>query len=62
MFESLFFLIIICIILYVIFWAMIKDDGQRNWWEDYRDVANKSGTTDDGDEDTESAEDMGEDK
>lgn len=35
MVESLMFFAFIGVILYVIFWAMIKDDGQTDWWEDY---------------------------
>lgn len=41
MFETIFFLMALLAILYVIFWAIINDEGQTEWWEKYKDTSQK---------------------
>ncbi|WND02609.1 hypothetical protein QGN29_13740 [Temperatibacter marinus] len=37
MLETLFFLICSLLILYTVFYALMKDEGQGEWWENYKE-------------------------
>lgn len=49
MIEALLFLSFILVILYVILWSMLNDDGLKQWWLDF----NQAGSLEDDEEEIE---------